>query len=477
MHAFILAAGKPDFVDLPLTEVPVGDTSILDVQSEVLAQANIDRITVVVGFKAEAIAPRPVEIVANSDWASQGSVGSLRKVTRQIEEAEDIVLIYGDCLFTPRSAAQLLTARGDVAALCFLDRTNADIGKYREFAFIRDGVVAEICPEVDRAGTRAVFAGMLRIRQAKKGVLVRLLRDRSIPDQAHLGTLLGALGDHGIEIVPVIVEDGWFEVRASKDVESALYWIHEQKIVVPLRTDWAARASNYNKLDWANNDQLLAAMINAAVAQQPNRILDVGVGTGKVLMGLKASGLGREHWGVDISAAMLSKIPAECEFRLSVENTEELAGIPDNYFDLVTARMVFHHVSRTVQAASRVRQKLADRGLFIVCEGVPPSQRTVDWYTKMFRYKEDRHTLPEGDLINIFVRAGFEEIRTSTVVMRRASLNNWLDNSGIPQENIDTIKRMHFEAPDYVKEDYDMDFSDGDCYMTWRFAVVTGRKP
>ena len=38
-------------------------------------------------------------------------------------------------------------------------------------------------------------------------------------------------------------------------------------------------------------------------------------------------------------------------------------------------------------------------GIFVICEGSPPTIRTIKWYTEMFRYKEDRKTLTEVDLI------------------------------------------------------------------------------
>jgi hypothetical protein len=81
------------------------------------------------------------------------------------------------------------------------------------------------------------------------------------------------------------------------------------------------------------------------------------------------------------------------------------------------------------------------------------------------------------DLINLLLRAGFENVQTRSVVMKNASLNNWLDNSGIPEQNIRTLKDMHHNAPAFVKDDYEMKFENGDCLMTWRFAVTFGYKP
>jgi hypothetical protein len=77
----------------------------------------------------------------------------------------------------------------------------------------------------------------------------------------------------------------------------------------------------------------------------------------------------------------------------------------------------------------------------------------------------------------MLLETGCESIAIKSVIIRRASLNNWLDHSGIPEENIKIIKEMHYNAPGYIKNDYDMQFEKGDCYMTWRFAIAYGRIP
>jgi len=174
---------------------------------------------------------------------------------------------------------------------------------------------------------------------------------------------------------------------------------------------------------------------------------------------------------------MLDKVTRKEEVTLLCRDVERISDVPTGWFELATARMIFHHLNDTVAAARNVYDLITPGGMFIVCEGVPPTLRTIDWYTDMFRYKEDRNTLTEVDLINTLLRAGFQDMSTHSVVMHECSLNNWLGNAGIPQENVDIITEMHFNAPDYVKDDYAMRFVDGDCLMTWRFAVTTGIKP
>ena len=73
--------------------------------------------------------------------------------------------------------------------------------------------------------------------------------------------------------------------------------------------------------------------------------------------------------------------------------------------------------------------------------------------------------------------AGCDSIQTRSIILRKASLNNWLDNSGVPEENIRIIKEMHYDVPEYVKVDYGMEITENDCLMTWRLAVTVRQLP
>ncbi len=238
-------------------------------------------------------------------------------------------------------------------------------------------------------------------------------------------------------------------------------------------TDWTRRSGAYDRLQWVNDDRLLAEIV--AAAGTPRTVLDLGTGTGKVLSALRQSLGEGEFWGVDLNRAMLDRIPEPDGLTLRCLDIEDLGSLPAGHFDLVTARMVFHHTGDIDRATDGVVRLLRPGGRFILCEGVPPTLRCIDWYTEMFRHKEQRRTFTEVDLIHLLARHGFSEITTRTIVVRDASLNNWLENSGLPAENIAKIKHLHYAAPNFVKQDYEMRLTADDCLMTWRFAVVCGR--
>lgn len=476
MRAIVLAAGRHVATDGAIGNLEVSGRRLIDLQTAALRAVGADEVIVVAGHRAADIRRADVRVVVNEDWRDTGSAESLARAAAALDGAADVLIVYGDTLFSPDALAALLQAQAPLAALCLLDREGRDVGHFREYALIENGKLRNVAPTGAAKSVRTVFTGALFARADAARALRAYLEERLFPPTAHLGELVNAMLRHGAEPAPVLVESGWAEIRTAEQYAALLADPKLAADLLPVHVDWDSRARRYDRLAWVNDDKLLSAIVDVASAQRPRRVLDLGTGTGKVLLAIRETLGGEgEYWGVDSSEAMLARIPERAGLTLRCDDVERLESAPDGHFDLVTARMVFHHLQNphaAVRAAARV---LRPGGMLLICEGVPPSLRTTKWYTDMFRYKEDRRTLTEVDLIEFMVRGGFSDISTRTVVMRDASLNNWLDNSGAPEENIRKIKELHFEAPDYVREDYDMRFVDGDCLMTWRFAVTTGR--
>jgi ubiquinone/menaquinone biosynthesis C-methylase UbiE/choline kinase len=476
LKAIILAAGKPQTGEEPVSNLAIRGERLLDVQVSVLRSAGIERPRLVTGYRAEAVSRPDIDIARNDGWRTGGGLASLACAADLLDGTDDVLICYGDTIFSPRVLDGLFRAEAGVAAVCFLDRSNRDIGRFREFAHLDAGELIGVSSAKNASDVRAVFSGLVLVRRSKAQAVRGFLATAARDGAAHLGALIHLMVTSGVEVAPVLVERGWFELSTPGLLDEALSEDELLDTVIQIHTDWAARARRYDQLQWVNNDRLLGAMVAAATEQRAHCVLDVGTGSGKVLLAVREALGGGEFWGVDLSPDMMRNIPRREGLTLRIGNVETLEGLPDGHFDLVTARMVFHHVDDLPRALRSIARVLRPGGRLIACEGVPPSARSVKWYTEMFHYKEDRRTLTEGDLIHAFARGGFREIRTDTVIMEKASLNNWLDNSGIPQRNIDVIKDMHFKAPPEIAADYDMQIVNGDCLMTWRFAVVIGRK-
>lgn len=477
MKAIILAAGKPTFTDTAITQITIEGESLIDIQVSALRNAGVEDIHIVRGYDAENSSRSDLKSYVNAQWETSGSAQSLYIVRHLFDAEDDIIVCYGDSLFEPDAIKALLHAKSSLSALCFLDRSGRDSGHYREYASIKEGELSTINNTPPADAIRTVYTGITLIRKERSKVIHQYLEDNLYSATDHLGGLINRMITLGAEVAPIIVEHGWAEITSADQYNETLKNTVLIEKILQIHTDWTQRSKRYNRLDWVNNDALLNEIISAALQVKPSQILDVGTGTGKVIRALRDACSDSECWAVDYSQSMLDKIEDNSGIRLLQANAESMDGLPGQYFDLITARMVFHHIDDTSAALAAISGLLKPGGHFLICEGVPPTIRTVKWYTEMFRFKEDRNTLTEVDLINMISEAGCESILTRTIIMRKASLNNWLDNSGIPEENIRIIKEMHYSAPDHVKEDYDMEFTEDDCLMTWRFAVTMGQLP
>ena len=235
------------------------------------------------------------------------------------------------------------------------------------------------------------------------------------------------------------------------------------------------RATTYDKLFWAKDEGYLEAIVKVANFKKDDLVLDVGTGTGIVARKIKP--LVKEMFALDISNEMLKHGKWE---GISVINWDirHTLFAPET-FDKITARMVFHHITTDLeQAIKHCHTALKKNSTLIVAEGVPPSDdpETLDWYTDMFKLKEDRITFTENDLVKRLRDNGFEEVTVRRYITRGFSISNWLVNSGINSETKDSIMNLHHTAAEYIKQAYNMRFTGDDCIIDTTNLILVARK-
>ena len=239
---------------------------------------------------------------------------------------------------------------------------------------------------------------------------------------------------------------------------------------------WAVRAKKYNKLSWANKGDFLHSFLNAGEFHEDDTVLDIGTGTG--IIAHTVSPFVKKIVGIDISEEMLKRAHnaafKNIEWRKMDAHSMTFQSAA---FDKITARMVFHHIiHRTMDSMKECHRVLKKGGRMIFSEGVPPSEHVKEFYTEMFKLKEDRITFMESDLENLMAGGGFKKIKKSVYWARRSSIRNWLENSGLPQKTQEAIFQMHVDLDDRGKKDYNMVLKNGDCFIDMKFIILTGGK-
>ena len=165
----------------------------------------------------------------------------------------------------------------------------------------------------------------------------------------------------------------------------------EQPEVPGAETFWQIRAANYDKLFWARDDDYITKIVQVSDLDKHHLVLDVGTGTGAIASAI--NGLAGHVVAIDISASMLQKGDWTGMSVIKWDIGESLFA--QAIFHRVFARMVFHHILDNLdRAILRCYDLLKDGGKIIVAEGVPPvdEPEVVQWYTEMFRLKEERRT-------------------------------------------------------------------------------------
>ncbi len=237
---------------------------------------------------------------------------------------------------------------------------------------------------------------------------------------------------------------------------------------------WKIRSEKFDNLEWIKRENFLIAFIEFCQAQSSFNALDLGSGTGIVSRGLSLKV--NKVIGVDISKEMINKTPHNAdntEYKLM--NAEKLL-FPDDYFDLITARMVFHHIEQPDKAMQEAYRVLKEDRMMAMCEGVPPDKSVRERYIEIFKLKEKRHTFYEDDLVGLYERAGFRDITVKPYITKQVSMRNWLNNSGLPDEICEKIVRLHLEADENFKKAYNMEISPEDIFFDWKFIFISGLK-
>lgn len=237
---------------------------------------------------------------------------------------------------------------------------------------------------------------------------------------------------------------------------------------------WKVRAKHYNELNWATHQSYLGAFVKAGEFKKTDVVLDVGTGTGIVARAI--SPCVDQVIGLDISQDMLEQTNWSGNMYFIRRDIRE-PFFAEGVFDKVTARMVFHHITeRTQDAMNECYRVLKKHGEMVFSEGVPPSPKVKDDYVGIFKLKEKRLTFMEDDLLSLMQKAGFRDVQMEILWLKRMSVRNWLNKSGLPKSTQEKIYRMHTHASDGFKSAYNMYIADGDCLIDMKMAILVGHK-
>jgi len=237
---------------------------------------------------------------------------------------------------------------------------------------------------------------------------------------------------------------------------------------------WKKRSKDYNKLNWVKDTSFLETFIKVGGFDKNDVVLDVGTGTGIIADAVLP--LVNKVVGIDISPDMIKYTQSE-KNKYFVCGDIRNTSFPNDYFDKITARMVFHHITEgTQEAANECYRLLKKGGSIILSEGIPPSNEVKDDYARIFKLKEERIVFSVEELVNLLESSGFKNIDATYHMIEGFSIKNWLENSGLSKDIQTKIFDLHINGSDVFKKSYNLVIDGDDCRIDIKKVILTGYK-
>jgi phosphoenolpyruvate phosphomutase len=231
--------------DRPKVMLPIAGKPLLRWLIDGFKKENVNDITVVGGYRADAIDPAGIRLVVNDQYAQTDELASLACAVDKLES--DTVISYGDLLFRSYVLRDLVDSKADFAVVVDSSPADSSNRTVRDFAYCSRGddrglfgtpvllksVVsrADAKPETTGQESHGRWIGMLNVSRrglAKLKAVLAQLRARPDFDSLDMPALLNALIADGSEIEVVYVHGHWRGVNDLEDFRQAVDFAHGQ---------------------------------------------------------------------------------------------------------------------------------------------------------------------------------------------------------------------------------------------------------
>ena len=232
--------------DRPKVMLPIAGKPLLRWLVDGFKKENINDITVVGGYRADAIDPAGIRLVVNERYAQTDELASLACAIDKLET--DTVIAYGDLLFRSYVLRDLVESKADFSVV--VDSSSADVNNrtVRDFAYCTHsddrglfGTQVYLKRVVSRADAKQEpvkgeepqgrWIGMLNVSRAglvKLKAVLASLRARPDFEALDMPALLNALIADGAAIEVSYVHGHWRGVDDLEDFRSAVDFAHAQ---------------------------------------------------------------------------------------------------------------------------------------------------------------------------------------------------------------------------------------------------------
>jgi ubiquinone/menaquinone biosynthesis C-methylase UbiE len=233
------------------------------------------------------------------------------------------------------------------------------------------------------------------------------------------------------------------------------------------------RAQKYNhSSNWVEDQALIRRIFELSSVGADSEVLDIATGTG--LIAKEFFGKVKKVTGLDISPDM-AKHADGCMDEIVFAPYEQMP-FADNSFDAIVCRqgLQFAELDRAIPEIHRV---LKPGGTVTLCHltAYNETDRELAFAIQKLRNPARRNYLMPHDISACLSRHGFNDV-TDIEYVTVESINKWIDNGAIPQENMDGIRELYRSAGEEFRQIHNVRFTDDDILDDMLLVIATGRK-
>lgn len=167
--------------------------------------------------------------------------------------------------------------------------------------------------------------------------------------------------------------------------------------------------SEYSKF----SKQIYPYVLKELANIQYSNILDVGCGTGNLLLKVIEKNKKTNIYGIDMSPDMLdiAKIKMKYTNATLIEADAENLPFADDFFDVVICIESFHNYSNKEKALLEIKRVLKNNGRFIICDNITPNiiRQIINIYRK-FKDKNRLKKYSKNEILNLIKKMNFRNI-------------------------------------------------------------------
>jgi SAM-dependent methyltransferase len=179
------------------------------------------------------------------------------------------------------------------------------------------------------------------------------------------------------------------------------------------RAEFTRQAATFAESSVLGAPEQIEPVLQAAQIEPQDRILDVGCGTGFILLG--AARRASQVVGVDVTPAMLAEARRRVEeaglTNVTLrEGTAEALPFADQRFDAAITRLTLHHFGDPRRALSEMHRVLRPGGRLVVCDIVAAEDPAkADLHNRLERLRDPSHVqhYPASSVVKLVEEVGF----------------------------------------------------------------------